>query len=205
MPKGGDLTNRQRVALVGVLLALLTLAACGGQPPYQWKGTGYPEGKIAQNFELIAENGQPLQLSDLQGQVVLIFFGYTSCPDICPTTLAEARQVMDGLGDGAGEASFLFITVDPVRDTPEKLAAYTDIFHQSIVGLTGDPETLAAVRDAYGVIAEREETPDSALDYVINHTARVFLVDPQGNLRLSYGYGTPPADILSDVQHLLES
>lgn len=192
-----------RGAVLATLLLGMALAGCGAA--YQFKGAAYPEGKVAADFELTSAAGQPFRLSEQKGKVVLLFFGYTSCPDICPTTLAEARQVLDGLGKDAGQVEYAFITVDPERDTPEKIAAYTATFHPAIVGLTGDPAQLAALREAYGVIAERQEQPNSATGYVVNHTARVFLVDPQGNLRLSYAFGTPPADILDDVRHLLQS
>ena len=194
---------RKRTVLMTVLALSLVMAACGQS--YQFKGTPYPEGQVAPDFQLTAEDGSTFRLSDERGKVVLMFFGYTSCPDICPTTLAEAKQVLDGLGQQIDQVDFLFITVDPERDTPEKLASYTDIFHPAILGLTGDPDTLATVRDGYGVTAIREETPDSALGYIVNHTARIFLVDPQGDLRLSYGFSTPPADIVADVEHLVES
>jgi protein SCO1/2 len=192
--------------LHGVALLLLAglLAGCG-QPAYQFKGTPYPPDRQALDFTLTSEEGEPFQLSDHKDQVILLFFGYTSCPDVCPTTLAEARQVLNDLEGDADQVAFLFITVDPERDTPERLAKYTDVFHPAITGLTGDAETLAHVRDAYGVVAEKEQLTDSALGYVVNHTARTFLVDQQGNLKLSYRYGTVPEDILSDVKYLLQS
>jgi protein SCO1/2 len=132
-----------------------------------------------------------------------MFFGYTSCPDVCPTTLAEARWVLEGLGDDADRVIFLFTTVDPERDTPEVLGTYVAAFHPAIVGLTGAPDVLAAVRQDYGIFAEKEVLEGSATDYIVNHTARLFLVDTEGRLRLSYSFGTPPEDILEDIRHLL--
>ena len=188
-----------------VLLALvLAVTACG--QAYQWKGTPYPEGKVAADFDLVAEDGAPYRLSDHEGRVRLLFFGYTSCPDVCPTTLAEARQILTDVKPAdADRMEFLFVTVDPERDTVEKLATYTDLFHPGIIGLTGEPDKLAQVMDEYGVIAEKEQLTSSAVGYIMNHTARIFLVDPQGHLRLSYRFGTPPEDILSDVRQLLRS
>lgn len=197
-------THRGAVCTALALLLLgLVLSAC--TKPYEFKGTAYPEGKVAPEFTALVSGGQPLRLSDLRGKVVLLFFGYTSCPDICPTTLTEAKQVLDELGGQAESVRFLFITVDPERDTADKLAAYTQAFHPAILGVTGDPQGLTQARADYGVVAEKQELPGSAVGYVINHTARVFLVDQAGNLRLSYGYGTPPEDILADVRHLLQS
>ena len=189
--------------LVAMIAALILLAGCG--QPYAFKGTAYPEPLATPQFTLTNETGEPMQLSDLHGKVVLIFFGYTTCPDFCPTTLAEARTVLEGLGSKVDDVAFLFVTVDPERDTPEKLAAYTNAFHPNIYGLTGTPAELEAVYEDFGVRAEREEFPDSALGYLMSHTTRMFLVDQQSSLRLSYSYGTPPEDILADVKTLLKS
>lgn len=189
----------ERIGRVALLLALL-LVAC---TPYQFKGTAYPNPQVAPDFTLAATDGGTFRLSEQRGRIVLLFFGYTSCPDVCPTTLAEANQVLRGLRGDAGRVTFVFITVDPERDTPEILARYTTAFHPAILGLTGTPDQLAAVRQAYGVIAEKEVLPDSAAGYVMNHTARIYLVDGEGRLRLSYAFGTPPEDILADLRHLL--
>ncbi len=190
--------------LVPVLLAMAVAAAGCGQP-YQFKGTQYPAGKQAADFELVTAQGRPFRLSDQQGHIVLLFFGYTSCPDICPTTLAEARQVLEDLGEDGTDVRYAFVTVDPERDTPAKLASYIASFHPDIIGLTGEPATLAAVQEDYGVVAELQELEGSAIGYIINHTARVFLVDQQGNLRLSYAYGTPTSDIVSDLRQLVKT
>ena len=195
--------SRTSAWLAAALAALVLLVGC--RQPYAYNGTAYPEPLATPQFTLTSESGEPMQLSDLQDKVVLIFFGYTTCPDVCPTTLAEARTILNDLGSDAQDVTFLFVTVDPARDTPEKLAAYTDAFHPGIIGLTGEPDQLAPVYDEFGVLAERVEAPDSALGYLMNHTSRMFLVDQQGNLRLSYRYGTPPEDIVNDVKHLLKT
>ncbi len=182
------------------MLTSLILTACQS---YQFKGTQYPDPQSAPDFELAATNGDRFRLSDQQGQTVLMFFGYTSCPDVCPLTLAEARRVLEGLGDDADKVTFLFITVDPERDTTEVLDTYVTAFHPAITGLTGTPDELAAVRQDYGITAEKEVLEGSAAGYVVNHTARVFLVDAEGRLRLSYAFGTPPEDILEDIRHLI--
>jgi protein SCO1/2 len=185
-----------------VLLGLLSflLVACQS---YQFKGTSYPDPQPAPDFALTATDGQQFRLSEHRRQIVLMFFGYTSCPDVCPTTLAEAKQILKGVGNDADRVIFLFITVDPERDTPQVLANYVAAFDPAIVGLTGTPDELAAVRQAYGVFAEKEATDESAEGYMMNHTARVFLVDTEGQLRLSYAFGTPPGDIVQDIRHLL--
>jgi protein SCO1/2 len=186
-----------------VLLLLVTglLVACR---PYEFKGTEYPEPEPAPDFTLEDTGGQTFHLSDQRGKIVLMFFGYTSCPDVCPTTLAEARRILEGLQEDAKQVRFLFITVDPERDTPDVLGDFVANFHPGITGLTGTAEALAAVREDYGIVAEKEPLAGSAAGYAMSHTARVFLVDQAGRLRLSYAYGTPPAAVIEDIRHLLE-
>mgnify|MGYP002624688420 CR=1 FL=1 len=179
---------------------ILLLAAC---QPYQLKGTEYPEGIQAEEFTLTTTEGRPFRLSDQRGKIVLMFFGFTSCPDVCPTTLAEAKRIMEGLGDETENVRFVFITVDPERDTPERLGQYVSNFHPELIGLTGTPEELQTMFDAYGIYAAKVPLEDSAAEYTMDHTARVFLVDQDGRLRLSYAFGTPDEDILQDVQYLL--
>jgi protein SCO1/2 len=189
------------LTLISALLAASVLmAACGS---YHFEGTVYPDPQPAPDFELTTTDGGPFRLSEQRGQIVLMFFGYTSCPDVCPMTLAEANQVLKGLGDAGDRVRFLFITVDPERDTPEVLATYVTAFHPAIVGLTGSSEELAAVYQDYGIFIEKQVLNESAVGYIVNHTARVFLVDAEGRLRLSYAFGTPPEDILNDIRHLL--
>jgi protein SCO1/2 len=185
-----------------VLLGLLSflLAACQS---YQFKGTPYPDLQTAPDFALTATHGKQFRLSEHRGQIVLMFFGYTSCTDVCPTTLAEAKQILKGVGSDADRVTFLFITVDPERDTPQVLAKYVAAFDPAIVGLSGTSDELAAVRQAYGIFAEKEAVDDSGAGYTITHTSRVFLVDTEGHLRLSYAFGTPPDDIVQDIRHLL--
>ena len=189
-----------KLVLLLLLLASLTLTACGA---YQFKGTSYAEPQPAPDFELDATDGQRFRLSDHQGQIVILFFGYTSCPDVCPTTLAEARRILQELGEDAGRVTFVFITVDPERDTLEVLETYVSAFHPDILGLSGATAELEAVRQDYGIFAEKEVLENSAAGYIVNHTARVFLVDAEGQLKLSYRFGTPPEDILEDIRHLL--
>jgi protein SCO1/2 len=188
-------------ALACLVLITLLLTACGA---YQFKGSQYPDTKAAPDFQLNTADGQSFQLSQQQGKVVLVFFGYTSCPDVCPITLAQAHQILQGLGSQADKVTFLFITVDPERDTPAVLSSYTKAFDPAIVGLTGTPEELQAVYRAYGIVVEKAPPEEgSAGGYSVTHTARIFLVDSQGNLFLSYSYGTPVDDIVQDVRHLV--
>jgi protein SCO1/2 len=141
-------------------------------------------------------------LSDQRGKFVLLFFGYTSCPDVCPTTMAELKLVVDGLGDAANSAQVVFISVDPEHDTPEKIQKYVEHFNPNFIGLTGSLDELQKIWDGYGIYRAVTQT-DSAMGYTVDHTARVTLVDADGNLRLSYGFQTPVEDIVHDIKLLL--
>ncbi len=153
-------------------------------------------------LELQTSTKQPFDLQDYRGQVVLIFFGYTSCPDVCPTTLAEMRLLKQNLGAAGQDLQVVFVTVDPQRDTPERLTTYVKRFDPSFLALTGDEAALQAVWEAYGVFREIQEV-DSAAGYLVAHTARVYAVDKAGNLRLTFAFGTSADDIQHDVEILL--
>ncbi|HMX19046.1 MAG TPA: SCO family protein [Anaerolineales bacterium] len=163
-------------------------------------GEPYPR---ASEIELPMANGQTFRLTEQHGKVILLFFGYTSCPDVCPTTLAEMKMVMDQLGDDGSRVQVVFVSVDPERDTPEKIQTYVEHFNPAFIGLSGSSEQLEPVWQAYSIFREAVQS-DSAFGVIINHTARLFLVDSQGNLRLSYAYQTPVDDIVHDIKLLLE-
>jgi protein SCO1/2 len=187
------------IIFIGLFLLLL-LQACG---PYQFKGTLYEDPPAAADFELSRSDGGRLRLSDLQGKIVLLFFGFTTCPDVCPVTLSDAKRIYEALDDQAENLAYLFITVDPERDTPEKLAGYVSNFNENIIGLTGTEEELAAVREDYGIYAAKVPLK-SGIGYTMDHTARVYLIDSEGNLRLTYTFGTPYEDILQDIKQILK-
>jgi protein SCO1/2 len=193
------------VGLGSLLLVLLAaLATFWFAKPASFRGTSYSEPyPVAPSIELTQANGEPFRLSDQRGKIVLLFFGYTTCPDVCPTTLAGLKLVMDGLGDAADSVQVVFISVDPDRDTPEKIQKYAEHFNPNFIGLTGSLEELQKIWDGYGVFRSVTQT-DSALGYTVDHTARVTLVDGDGNLRLSYGFQTPVEDIVHDIKLLLK-
>lgn len=172
--------------------------------PYTFRGSLIEPLLSATDFTLQAHNGQPFTLSEQHGKVVLLFFGYTSCPDVCPATLAEYRQIASQLGDQADAAIFVMITADPERDTPERLANYVTAFNPDFLGLAGSPEELQAVYDGYGVFVEKEDT-DSKAGYLVSHTARIYVIDQDGNLRLTFPFGMEAEDIGSDIAHLISS
>jgi protein SCO1/2 len=158
----------------------------------------------AADFVLKTADGSEFRLSSYRGKVILLDFGYTFCPDICPTTLAELAQVRAQLGEAAKQVQVVFITVDPERDSPERLRSYTQAFDPSFIGLTGSPEQLAAVRQAYDVFAEKQVVPGTSAVYLIAHSAYVYLIDPEGQLQQLFPFGTSMIkDITEAIQTLL--
>jgi protein SCO1 len=155
------------------------------------------------DFVLESASG-PIDLADLRGDVVLIYFGYTWCPDICPTNLVLIAGALKTLAPEELErVHVLFVSVDPERDSPERLAEYSDYFHPKILGLTGTPERIAAVAQLYGAAYRRTELPDSAMGYVVDHSAYSHLVDTQGRLVRNLDHATPSAEIVAAIRDLL--
>jgi protein SCO1/2 len=194
--------------LLGIALGLAVILAVGLaltaiNRPYVFQGSLIETPRPAPDFSLIDQHGRPFRLSDQQGKVALIFFGYTYCPDVCPVTLVEFGRIRAQLGEKAGGAVFVFVTVDPGRDTVETLRAHLSNFDPAIRGLRGDPAALETVWQAYGVVHEKSEV-GGATGYLINHTARLYVVDRQGNLRITYPFGFPTDGIAQDVAHLIE-
>jgi len=154
------------------------------------------------DFTLTAHTGEPMKLSDLRGKSVLIFFGYTHCPDVCPLTLAEFKKVKTELGSSAGQVAFVFISVDGERDTPERLTQYVTAFDPDFIGLTGDDSTLRTISRDFGVFFQRQNSNDT--NYLVDHTASSFVVDPDGRLHIVYPFDTDPAIIAQGIRKLLE-
>jgi protein SCO1 len=190
-----------RKLLVLVLMSALVLSTCGSP---SFRGSVVAEPVAVPDFVLTDENGEPFRLSEQQGNVVLFFFGYTSCPDVCPTTLANWRKVHESLGEDAGRVRFVFVTVDPERDSVERLGLHVNAFNPDFIGLTGTPEALAGVYEVFDVFYEKDTSSASALGYLVNHTATTFVLDTEGMWRLREAYGTPPEDIAYDIRQLLD-
>ena len=157
----------------------------------------------APEIRLSDQNEQPFRLADYRGDVVLLFFGYAYCPDVCPATMAELRAARSMLKPDEGErVQVVFITVDPVRDTPQLIQEYVSRYDPTFLGLSGSETELVVVWQAYGVFRELG-TPNELGNYPVSHTARVYGVDVNGNLRLSFAFGTPPEDVANDLRILL--
>lgn len=161
-------------------------------------GAGY-----AKDFQLVDFDGQPRTLADFKGKVVVVFFGYTHCPDVCPTTMSELAQVKQALGAEGDRLQVLFVSVDPERDTPAVLKAYMQPFDPSFLALYAPtPEKLAALAKDFKVFYQKVPRKDSA-DYSVDHTAASYVYDPQGRLRLFVRYGTPVVELTEDIKRLI--
>lgn len=187
------------LVFVGSLLLLWQVLAEEKEPVSDntivYRGSAVEPPLRLTDFSLPASTGETLSLSDLQGQWVLLFFGFTHCPDFCPTTLAGFRQMMGLLGDDPVQV--LLVSVDGERDTPEILARYLAQFHESFIGMSGDDETLTTIQEQFGLFYQRFPREGSD-NYTVDHTTRSYLIDPQGYLRMTYAYGTEP-EILADT------
>lgn len=185
---------------LAVVMLLLHPASGLGAPAF--RGGVLEPPRLAPEFALQDADGREFRLSRQQGQVVVMAFGYTSCPDVCPTTLAEFAQIKGRLGPVEKQVRFVFITVDPERDSPERLRAYTGAFDRSFLGLTGTAGQLEGVRKAYGVIARKQVVPGTAAAYLVDHSALIYVVDRDGRLRLMFPFGTSVDDMTHDIKLL---
>ena len=172
-----------------------------GKPAYVFHGIT-TEAPQAAEFALTAHNGARVRLHDFRGKMVLLYFGYTNCPGICPTTLAEINQTLKALGRSAARVQVMMVTVDPERDTPARLATYMPHFNPTFLGLTGTPQEVAAVAAQYGIYAKKTEETGRG-DYLVDHTSMVIVIDPGGRVRLLFPFGTTVDDMTSDLNHLL--
>lgn len=155
------------------------------------------------DFALPASTGSDLTLSSFgqQGQYTMMFFGYTHCPDFCPTTLAEFRLIKLGLGDLAARVQFVMVSVDAARDTPPYMAAYLERFDPSFIGLSGDDETLMRITPDFGLFYERHE--DQGENYLVDHSTPSYLIDPDMNLRAIFSYSASVEDIVSHMMAVM--
>ena len=152
------------------------------------------------SFALADAEGKLRTSGEFRGEFLLVFFGFTSCPDVCPTTLSEVAQVMDDLGAQADKVQPIFISVDPERDRRLGLSAYTEAFHPSILGLAGTEAETRVAAESFKIFYERETDATTPDGYTMSHSPGLFLIGPDGAWLRQYTYGTPAADILADLQ-----
>jgi protein SCO1/2 len=213
-----SLFEPRRAGAIGTIVILIALLIVLGLPrltsgdeaaatiDVERKQVVDPPKELAE-FTLTNQDGQPLSLSDLRGKPVLLFFGFTHCPDICPATLAQFRQVKRDLGERGGDVDFVFISVDGSRDTPEAVKAYVEQFDPEFVGLTGSEDEVRAIGGDFFVFfnrAQTEGTP-SAAGYSVDHTTFTYLIDAGGSLRTIYPFQAPREMMVEDIEGLLTS
>jgi protein SCO1/2 len=190
--------------LPAALLALgvLSLAACQQNPAEKFVNTDVTGLEYAKDFALTDHNGKPRTLADFKGKAVVMFFGYTQCPDVCPTTMAEMANVMKELGPQADKVQVLFVTVDPARDTPQILSQYVPAFDKRFLGLYGDEAATAKVAKEFKVFYQKVPGK-TAGSYTMDHTAGSYVFDPQGHIRLFVRHGQGAEPIVHDLKLLL--
>lgn len=189
--------------MVGIVV-VLSLVGCS--QPYEYHGAVYTPPQTAAAVTGTNWDNRPFHLSELQGKVVLLFFGYTHCPDVCPLTMAELAQLYEQLGEKANDVAVVFISTDPARDTPERMAQYIPAFHRDFYGVHVSEPELAAIKQAYGVYAEKHEDgeQEASADYFVDHNSYIYVIDQQGQLRLAFSPHIPKDELLADVEHLAD-
>jgi protein SCO1/2 len=201
--------KRLTLLLIGALL----LGACAPTAPTAIPTATtapFPEGVrpldppvALPNFSLIDQQGRQYSLEDMLGKWTVVSFGFVNCPDVCPITLANFTLVKRALGEQADQVTFMFVSVDGARDTPEVLGKHLALFDPDFVGLTGDDNAVRPMAQAFGVRYEIVKPEGTEADYLVNHTASAFLVNPEGELQRIYSYGTDPEIIAADLRTLL--
>ena len=183
------------------ILFCLIAVACSKEPP-SFRATEITGATFGRQLELPDQHGQLRSLKDFSGKAVVVFFGYTSCPDICPGTLARFAEVMKTLGPAAENVQVLFVSLDPERDTAERLQAFVPWFHPSFLGLRGDTAQTETVTKEFRVFSARKEVGGS-LGYVLDHSAGAYIYDPAGHLRLYVKDDAVVDDVVADLRLLL--
>ena len=197
-----DVTKRMSVLkIVFTLLFVILLQSC--KQPLNWNASDVSGGMPELEFALIGPDGETVEASSLQGKPLLLFFGFTNCPDVCPTTLARLAVLMKKLGSQADDIQVVFVSVDPDRDSSEVMKRYTASFGPWLLGLTGPEQDLTRLREAYGVYAAMESS-DSKGTYNVMHSAVIFAFDANGQARLLISDLDDSEAIVSDLKQLID-
>ena len=185
-----------------LLLLATALAGCTRETPPPFNGVDITGASYARDLHLQDPEGRERSLADFRGKAVLVFFGFTQCPDVCPAALARAVEVRHRLGDDASRLQVLFVTVDPERDTPPVLKAYTEAFDPDFIGLTGTPEQIAATAKEFKIFYAKVPNGDT---YTMDHSASTYAFDARGRLRLLLRHNQDAEAFTADVRRLLET
>lgn len=195
------LGRTREIWAVFAALLLLTIGPLGWQFAVQGTDRSLTAGmKLGTDFNLIDHNGNPITEAAFEGRPTMVFFGFTRCPEVCPTTLYEMAGWLDTLGEAGNDLQAFFISVDPERDTPEIMKGYAEAFTERVTGITGDPDEIARVVAAWHVYAARIATEDD--DYTMDHTASVFLMDAKGDFKGTIAYGESAETAVAKLRQL---
>ncbi len=197
-PARRGMTDRRLVLFVGILFAAAALAAVIAV--YAWRGNG-AIASIGGPFALVDQDGRERTDRDFHGRYALIYFGYAFCPDVCPTALSDMMVALDELGPRQDRIQPVFVTIDPERDTPERLKSFVAEFDPRLIGLSGSPAQITAAAKAYRVYYAKAEDPEAGPDYLMNHSSVIYLIDPRGRYVTHFNHGTAPDRI---AERLLE-
>jgi protein SCO1 len=199
--KSSLLLKRYAAIAVGVfVLLLLVNTGVKWLQPHEFQGTVLQATTPVVDFRLETTAGKAMQLSDFRGKYVLLYFGYTYCPDACPLTLNDLSDMMNRLGAATTNVQVILVSLDPERDTVAQLAAYLPHFHPDFLGMTGGKEEILKVATQFGIFYEKR---GDSIGYTIDHTSTVIVVDPEGYLKLVFPYGTTGEQMASDLRYLL--
>ena len=171
--------------------------------PYAYQSSLIDPPLSAPDFSLNQADGTIFHISDYKGKLVLLYFGYTYCPDVCPTTLYDLAKAKERLGEDASNIQVVMVTVDPERDSPDHLEKYAKTFDPSFIGLSGEIKELESIWSDYGVYRKKNINP-SATGYLVDHAARVYIIDKNGDLRLTFPFGMDYQVLVDDLAHLLD-
>ena len=188
---------------VFLLITSVILLACKPAPePIESNATDITGADFAKTLTLTDHNGKLRSMNDFKGKVVVLFFGFTHCPDVCPTTMSDLKQAMKLLGEQSNQVQVLFVTVDPERDTQEVLAKFVPSFDARFIGLRGSLQETAETLGNFKIFYSKVPGKNKA-DYSIDHSAGMYVFDKDGKVRLYMGFGQKPAEIASDIRKLL--
>lgn len=196
---------RLYTVVIGILLLLTACNSINSEQDYvsQLQGAVLDPPRVLDDFTLMSTTGEAFTLSEHRGEVILIYFGYRACPDFCPTTFAELKRVYTDLNEPVDQLKIVFVSIDSERDDLESLKFYTNAFHEDFIGLRSGDQALENLKTQFGVVAEKRVLGESALAYLYDHTATLFLINPKGELEVQYLYGTPYRSIVNDVRLIL--
>ncbi|TNF55600.1 MAG: SCO family protein [Burkholderiales bacterium] len=195
---------KQAAAAVLTALALVGCQPASAPPPQSFQATDITGAPFARDFTLTDHHGTTRSLADFRGKAVAVFFGYTHCPDVCPTTLADFAAALKQLGPLASKVQVIFVTVDPERDTPDLLRQFVPAFDPSFLGMYTDAESLERLAKEFKVVYQKSSVKADD-DYLIDHSAGTYVYDAQGRLRLLMPYGSSPDAIANDLKTLLSA